>query len=787
MLQHTLAKMGLRMPALAGGTILPILLYACSGSSVVNPDTSVLGSLSYREPDKLLIVDCMVPGRIKKLGNKMVIVEPRKPQKLAAGLCEIKGGEYVAYDRANLSTALTVWLESAQLGDLKAQTYVGEIYEKGLGVQPDYEKAFYWYRKAADQGNARAKLNLAYLYEKGLGVPEDKAMALNLYRSAAGLEEDELEFVSMNRKAMTEARQRIDQLQTQVEQSDQRTLTLRRKLDAKKEALREHRSRLSDARKVARRLQFQLLESSNNATATVDSAVTQKQPGQKSPSDIEHQQNRIDTLEQERQVLKQQLQQLKQRETQLDGDLKAYQSESNVLRNQADESHQALLLERQLLQRARAKLKQARMDITAKDPLLQSNTEEIRRLDAAILDGEEQVAILLARITQLGSSSMQQQERLVATEAKSTQLQLQLENNNREVESLGNQLRQAKRREVSLVAEMASLEIKLETRQLDAVTLRKELQRKNTEITKLNMQLENLEGKVTSLSGELGTAWVSDINFGSYHALIIGNSDYNQLDDLPTSKADAEWVEDVLKNHYGFNTRMLTDANRAEIIQALAMLAGELRENDNLLVFYAGHGYLDKAGRHGYWQPVDAQPDNPHSWISDDQISDFLSNLKSKHVLVVADSVYSVDWLSTSTKTPTVPTNVKDRRAFRKWLQVMSRARTRMVLTSGGLEPVTRNDNGGHSVFAQAFLTVLQENDRILPGSQLYYELYQQVTLVSGNSSGNGKPRYAPIRFAGHQAGEFFFKRQVYQSHLDSAPMLAVQNVATTTCCRISE
>ena len=93
--------------------------------------------------------------------------------KTSAQDCEIRGGEYVSYDRSDYATALKVWLPQAKEGDKVAQTYVGEIYEKGLGVQPDYVLAAEWYRNAAEQGYERAQINLGYLYEKGLGVAKD--------------------------------------------------------------------------------------------------------------------------------------------------------------------------------------------------------------------------------------------------------------------------------------------------------------------------------------------------------------------------------------------------------------------------------------------------------------------------------------------------------------------------------------------------------------------------------------------------------------------------------------
>jgi hypothetical protein len=145
--------------------------------------------------DDLLIVDCLLPGQIRQLGRSVTYVTRRQPIKTTARECEIRGGEYVAFDRATYATALKVWLPLAQQGDPAAQTYVGEIFEKGLGVVPDYGAAAEWYRRAAQQNYSRAAINLANLYEQGLGVPQDGKQALNWYRRAAGL--PELSFESL--------------------------------------------------------------------------------------------------------------------------------------------------------------------------------------------------------------------------------------------------------------------------------------------------------------------------------------------------------------------------------------------------------------------------------------------------------------------------------------------------------------------------------------------------------------------------------------------------------------
>ena len=140
-----------------------------------------------RNPQELQIVDCLLPGQIRQLGSHETYVSRRRPVRTSALDCEIRGGEYTAYDRADYQTALKVWLETAEAGDAKAQYYVGEIYEKGLGTAPDYAQAAAWYRKAADQGLAQAEINLGFLCEKGLGVPRDEKQALEWYRKATGL------------------------------------------------------------------------------------------------------------------------------------------------------------------------------------------------------------------------------------------------------------------------------------------------------------------------------------------------------------------------------------------------------------------------------------------------------------------------------------------------------------------------------------------------------------------------------------------------------------------------
>ena len=136
--------------------------------------------------EDLYIVDCLLPGQVRQLGGNFTYLSARRPIRTTAKDCAIRGGEFVAYDRASYSSALKVWLPAAQQGDVNAMNYVGEIYEQGLGVQPDYALAAEWFRKAAEKGSSTAMINLGGLYEGGKGVSQDMTMAMNWYRKASG-------------------------------------------------------------------------------------------------------------------------------------------------------------------------------------------------------------------------------------------------------------------------------------------------------------------------------------------------------------------------------------------------------------------------------------------------------------------------------------------------------------------------------------------------------------------------------------------------------------------------
>lgn len=91
------------------------------------------------------------------------------------------------------------------------------------------------------------------------------------------------------------------------------------------------------------------------------------------------------------------------------------------------------------------------------------------------------------------------------------------------------------------------------------------------------------------------------------------------------------------------------------------------------------------------------------------------------------------------------------------WRKAMATKRSRTALTSGGEAPVLDSGGGQHSIFAKALLDVLQKNDDVLEGQRLFQEVSARVTWAAEERRFEQLPQYAPIKFGGHESGEFFF------------------------------
>lgn len=654
-------------------TFLASFLIACSSGPEQTASKTVP---SGRNADELLIIDCLLPPQLKKLGQQASYLAARRPIKTTAADCEIRGGEYVAYDRADFKTALRTWLSSANEGNAEAQNYVGEIYEKGLGLTPDYQTAAVWYQKSSAQGFARAQINLGNLYEKGLGVTRDPVKALNLYRAASGVKNDSLEYTSTIDATSAAQQQQITSLEQQVSSKDKETKQLKQKLDAAQKQISSQKTKLAATEKAQHEKEIQLFAEEQQALN----------------------EQRKQTIEK----LKQEIAQLKSSANQQQTQLAQLESQTATGSTSASPA-----------------------------PLLAQNFPSIEVMDPP----------------------------MVLTRGLPT-VRLRSGVSSREIVGKVNAPAGIKNFYVNGTAETLD--------QYNLFWLNVPIKGENTPV---NLIVEDKSGRKVKFdfsllmepqtapsSKEVKTALnlKTDLDLGNYYALIIGNNAYQHYPALETPASDAKSAEELLRTKYGFNTTLLLNANRYQILSTLNELREKLTEKDNLLIYYAGHGEIDRVNNRGHWLPVDAETNNSTNWISNIQLADIMNAMQAKQILVIADSCYA-GTLSQAAM-PRIDADMPQAQQ-EEWIKIMANARARTVLTSGGVAPVLDGGGGSkHSVFAKAFLETLRNNSNIIEGYTLYREVLDKVRKRSAQLNLEQIPDYAPAQHAGHEAGEFFLQ-----------------------------
>lgn len=263
------------------------------------------------------------------------------------------------------------------------------------------------------------------------------------------------------------------------------------------------------------------------------------------------------------------------------------------------------------------------------------------------------------------------------------------------------------------------------------------------------------EGDMQALAGD-----------GTRYALIIANQSYGAgsgLATLATPLGDAQAVADVLMQRFGYVTTakradgspidlFLKDATRVQIETALFELGQIAGAKDSVLIFYAGHGIYEQATDGAFWLPADASADRPFTWLPAAAISDAILRIEAGNVLVISDSCYSGALLRGNDVTPTA---VDDADRLRS-LQRLASKRSRIVIASGGNEPVADGGGDGHSVFARALIQGLSEMPQEAFTAR---ELFDQYLLPMVTARAAQEPQYRPIERSGHEGGDVVLVR----------------------------
>jgi len=253
-----------------------------------------------------------------------------------------------------------------------------------------------------------------------------------------------------------------------------------------------------------------------------------------------------------------------------------------------------------------------------------------------------------------------------------------------------------------------------------------------------------------------------------YYALLIGNNDYKYWSKLDSPVNDVVEIGKILKNKYGYKVDVVKNANENVIRTKLIELSKKVTSEDNLLIYYSGHGdrNVDMSPIRAYWIPTDAAQTFDAKWINTEDVSAMISQISAKHILIMVDSCYAGSSIRGASSN-----SLEEDRAFQKklyeeeeswgkstknytknYIKKMLNRRTRIAITSGNIEPVVDSYIQKHSLFAYKFLNILKQNENYISSLDLYGELRRYIVSASSQS-----PQFYALNNMGHNDGQFFF------------------------------
>jgi hypothetical protein len=201
-------------------------------------------------------------------------------------------------------------------------------------------------------------------------------------------------------------------------------------------------------------------------------------------------------------------------------------------------------------------------------------------------------------------------------------------------------------------------------------------------------------------------------------ALIFATDKYDHWDDLVNPVSDARAIEKILKEKYGFETEVIENATLEETLGKLYDYnTKKFNTQDQLFIFFAGHGYFDPTLGEGYVVASNSLEDDKGktTYIPHTVLRQRIDNIKCNHIFLTMDVCFggTFDPLLTK-KRGDVYAESSDSEYLAKKLS----KRTRKYLTSGGMEYVADGVAGKHSPFAARFVQALREvgngKDRLL-------------------------------------------------------------------------
>jgi len=227
----------------------------------------------------------------------------------------------------------------------------------------------------------------------------------------------------------------------------------------------------------------------------------------------------------------------------------------------------------------------------------------------------------------------------------------------------------------------------------------------------------------------------------------------------------------LLEEQFGYQNEDIhlllnQEATRRNIIRKLYTLSEAIQEEDRILIYYSGHGYMNKRNKLGYWIPINAEKGFKADYIANSEIQDLIKSMDCRHMLLISDSCFSGSLLVRDAIE-------EEENAFDYWEDNPSR----WIFCSGKgvVADGVKNEN---SPFAKQLLKHLSETqldkininwlaDKVIRSVRFGYE--QQAEAC-------------PLYGAGHDGGQFiFYKKGTIENQEKAAYETAKQSTDIQT------
>jgi hypothetical protein len=234
---------------------------------------------------------------------------------------------------------------------------------------------------------------------------------------------------------------------------------------------------------------------------------------------------------------------------------------------------------------------------------------------------------------------------------------------------------------------------------------------------------------------------------GRNFALLIASQNYTDpaIPSLENPIADAIKLKMALKSNYNFideNIFTVFNPDKADLRKKLLQVSEGLDPEDNLIIFYAGHGIWVDKEKKGYWLLTDAQRNDINTWIPNKEVLDMIAKIPSRHTLLITDACLSGSVFKTRGLSAEAPAALRE----------MSEKISRVAITSGNDSEVP-----DESVFMKYLIRALNDNSqKYLTAQKMFINHIIEAVMNETKT----EPRYGTLELAGHVGGDFIFTKK---------------------------